>query len=92
MTAADPLHAELLLRRAGAGRVGAERIALLRAVRDTGSISGAARACALSYKAAWDAVQVLNNLFDRPLVLAAPGGRDGGVTSVTAAGEAVIAG
>ena len=87
---ADVLHADFLLRRAR-GRVGADRIAMLRAVRDTGSISGAARACGLSYKSAWDAVQVLNNLFDRPLVLAAPGGRDGGVTSVTPAGDAVIA-
>jgi molybdate transport system regulatory protein len=90
-TPPDPLHADLLLRRPGAGRVGADRIAMLRAIRDTGSISRAARALGLSYKSAWDAVQVLNNLFDRPLVLAAPGGRDGGVTSVTPAGEAVIA-
>ncbi len=93
-TPADPpdlLHAELSLRRSR-GRVGADRMALLRAIRDTGSISAAARTCGLSYKSAWDAVQVLNNLFDRPLVLAAPGGKDGGVTSVTPAGEAVIAG
>ena len=92
--AAD-LRADLLLRRisveGGRGRVGADRIAMLRAIRDTGSISAAARACGLSYKAAWDGVQVLNNLVDRPLVLAAPGGRDGGVTYVTPAGEAVIA-
>ncbi|MGI4731502.1 MAG: TOBE domain-containing protein [Janthinobacterium lividum] len=91
MSTPDLLHADLLLRRPGAGRVGADRIALLRAVRETGSISAAARACDLGYKSAWDAVQVLNNLFDRPLVLAAPGGKDGGVTSVTPAGEAVIA-
>lgn len=88
----DLLRADLLLRRSRAGRVGADRIAMLRAIRDTGSITAAARACQLSYKAAWDAVQVLNNLFDRPLVLASAGGRDGGATQVTPAGLAVIAG
>lgn len=87
---ADGVHATILMQKAQAGRVGADRIALLGAIRDTGSISAAAKAIGLSYKAAWDAVQVLNNLFDRPLVLAAPGGRDGGAARVTDAGAAVI--
>lgn len=84
------VHATILMQKAKAGRVGADRIALLGAIRDTGSISAAAKAVGLSYKGAWDAVQVLNNLFDRPLVLAAPGGRDGGAALVTDAGTAVI--
>ena len=45
----------------------------------------AARACGLSYKGAWDAVQALNNLFERPLVEAQTGGRQGGAAAVTAA-------
>ena len=84
-----PLKAEISLGRAR-GRVGAERIALLIALRDTGSISAAARVVGLSYKAAWDAVQVMNNLFDLPLVDAAPGGREGGGARLTAAGALVI--
>ena len=84
-----PLKAEISLGRAR-GRVGADRIALLCALRDTGSISAAARAVALSYKAAWDAVQVMNNLFDHPLVEAAPGGREGGGAHLTPAGALVI--
>ena len=87
----DHLTAELSLRRPGAGRAGAERIALLRAVRDTGSISAAARLLGLSYKGAWDAVRVLNNLFPAPLVVPTAGGRDGGASRVTPAGEAVLA-
>ncbi len=89
-TPADGIHATILMQKAQAGRVGADRIALLGAIRDTGSISAAAKQMGLSYKAAWDAVQVLNNLFDRPLILATPGGRDGGTTLVTEAGDAVI--
>lgn len=91
MTAPSPLHALLTLDRGSAGRVGSERIALLAAIDAQGSISAAARALGLSYKGAWDAVQVLNNLFDRPLVAAAPGGKAGGAARVTEAGRTVIA-
>lgn len=44
----------------------------------------------MSYKAAWDAVQALNNLFERPLVEAHPGGRSGGTACITPAGETVL--
>ncbi len=87
---ADGLDAALFLRR-GASRVGAERIALLQAVAELGSISAAAKQVGLSYKGAWDGVQALNNLFDGPLVAAQPGGRQGGAASVTPRGHAVMA-
>ena len=41
---------------------GAGRIALLEAIREEGSITRAARRVGLSYKAAWDAVDTMNNL------------------------------
>jgi molybdate transport system regulatory protein len=44
----------------------------------------------LSYKGAWDAVQALNNLFDTPLIAAAPGGKSGGAASITPRGQAVL--
>lgn len=88
--ATDPTRAALVLR-GGGGQVGAERIALLAAIAAHGSISGAARSLGLSYKGAWDAVQALNNLFERPLVTARPGGRSGGAAAVTDQGRAVIA-
>lgn len=89
MSADGHLDAALFLRR-GASRVGAERIALLEAVAELGSISAAAKALGLSYKGAWDGVQALNNLFDAPLIAAQPGGRQGGAASVTPRGHAVI--
>jgi molybdate transport system regulatory protein len=85
------LSAALSLRRGDGARVGAERIALLEAVHALGSIRAAAAHQGLSYKAAWDAVQALNNLFDAPLVEAHPGGRTGGTAELTARGRAVIA-
>ena len=84
------VNAALVLRRHG-GTVGGDRIALLSAIREHGSISAAARSRNLSFKGAWDAVQALNNLFLHPLVIARAGGRTGGSAKVTAQGEAVIA-
>ncbi|WP_116139073.1 TOBE domain-containing protein [Trinickia diaoshuihuensis] len=62
---------------------GATRIALLAAIRDTGSITSAAKAVGLSYKAAWDAVDAMNNLAGEPLVMRAVGGKGGGGTTLT---------
>jgi molybdate transport system regulatory protein len=88
----DPeVKAGLVLKRGERGQVGVDRIALLEAVRREGSINGAAKSQGLSYKGAWDAVQALNNLFNRPLVATQAGGRQGGLAEVTPEGEALIA-
>lgn len=84
------LSASLILQR-GVARAGLERIALLEAVGELGSITAAAKRMGVSYRGAWDAVQALNNLFDTPLIEAAPGGRQGGTATVTERGRAVIA-
>ena len=89
--AGEPPRAVLQLRQGEALRVGPERIALLKAIGRHGSISAAARAVGLTFRGAWDAVQALNNLFDRPLVEARPGGRRGGGAEVPPAGQALVA-
>lgn len=86
----DAARAVVQIRRAG-GTAGPARLALLSAIREQGSISGAAKVMGLSYKGAWNAVQALNNLFERPLVEAQTGGQTGGAARVTASGEAVLA-
>lgn len=86
------LHAVLQMRRGDDSRVGADRIALLKAIGAHGSISAGGRAVGITYRAAWDAVQALNNLFDRPLVVGQTGGRQGGGAALTPTGQAVIAG
>ncbi len=91
MARSDALNAALSLRRGEHGRVGAERIALLEALGDLGSIRAAAAHVGLSYKAAWDAVQALNNLFDTPLIDARAGGAGGGAARLTTSGRAVVA-
>lgn len=84
------LSAKLQLWGVAGSRVGAERIALLRTIAETGSITAAAKAVGLSYRGAWDAVQALNGLCPSPLVEAQAGGRDGGTAVVTAAGRAMM--
>ncbi len=71
-------------------RAALTRMAVLEAVGELGSIQAAARQVGLSYRGAWDAVQALNNLFDTPLVVAAPGGRAGGAAHVTPQGRDVL--
>lgn len=65
---------------------GQGRMALLRAVAEQGSITQAARALGISYKAAWDAIDAMNRLAAQPLVERAAGGRGGGSTRLTAHG------
>nr|WP_153099927.1 TOBE domain-containing protein [Paraburkholderia hayleyella] len=62
---------------------GAARMALLAAIRDTGSITGAAKTVGMSYKAAWDAIDAMNNLAGVALVIRAAGGKGGGGTTLT---------
>ena len=83
------LRGTVTLERMGA-RMGSQRVALLAAIGRSGSIAAAAREVGLSYKAAWDGVQAMNNLFAGPLVTAAPGGRAGGGAALTEAGQRVI--
>src|ERR1700747_3070675 len=87
----EELNGAVSLRRGGSPRIGLDRVALIEAIDELGSISGAAKRLGLSYKGAWDIVQGLNNLFDQPLIAAAPGGKAGGAASVTPRGRAVSA-
>ena len=71
-------------------QVGPGKVRLLEAIAETGSISAAGRALGMSYKRAWDLVEALNRGCEQPVVSTSPGGRDGGGTSLTDAGEAVV--
>lgn len=54
------------------------RMKLLEAVHQTGSISGAAKAIGMTYKAAWDAIDAINNRAAKPVVISQHGGSGGG--------------
>jgi molybdate transport system regulatory protein len=71
--------------------LGDRRIRLLEAIDQHGSINGAAPFVPISYKAAWDAVDTMNNLADEPLVMRAVGGKHGGGTRLTDYGRSIVA-
>ena len=68
-----------------------KRIDILRAIARTGSISQAARDVAVSYKAAWQAVDTFTNLAGVPLVERAVGGVGGGGALLTQQGQHLLA-
>jgi len=72
-------------------RIGPGKVALLEAVRSTGSISAAARKLKMSYRRAWLLVAEINAALREPAVTAVTGGRKGGGAMVTPNGERVIA-
>lgn len=69
---------------------GQDRIALLARIASSGSITQAAKALGMSYKAAWDAIDSMNALAGQPLVQRSAGGKGGGGTRLTARGQQLV--
>lgn len=69
---------------------GPGRIDLLRRIAEYGSITQAAKSMKMSYKAAWDAIDQMNNLAGEPLVERMAGGKGGGSTRLTLRGRQLV--
>ena len=69
---------------------GSGRVELLTQIAQHGSITQAAKAMGMSYKAAWDAIDAMNQLAGEPLVERLVGGRGGGGTRLTPRGVRVV--
>lgn len=67
-----------------------KRIDILRRLQDAGSISEAARRAGVSYKAAWQAIDILSNLAGTALVEKVVGGAGGGGAQLTQAGKELL--
>lgn len=59
------------------------RMALLKAIFTTGSLSKAAKLIDISYKTAWDSINEINQLAEQPFVITTTGGKGGGGTSLS---------
>jgi len=77
-------------RKDGEDFLGVSRIELLEKIDLYGSITKAGKAQGISYKTAWEQVEALNNLADRPLVVKSAGGKGGGGTLLTEEGHEVV--
>ncbi len=82
--------ARLVVESDGITFLGRNRIDLLSAIRDSGSITKAANVVGLSYKAAWDSIDSMNNMAAKPLVERVVGGKNGGGTRLTVYGNKLI--
>ena len=71
--------------------IGPGRNELLEAIRDNGSIKLAANAMKMSYRHAWEMVNEINTVSDKPIIIKNAGGASGGGTILTKEGEALIA-
>ena len=79
------------LKKDGRNFLGSGRIELLEKIAQTGSIHAAAKAMKMSYKAAWERVNAMNEIADRPIIEKTTGGRGGGGTVLTAHAYELIA-
>jgi len=70
--------------------LGPGKVRLLEAIRDSGSLSQAARNMGMSYRRAWLLVESLKRSFREPVTVASAGGKDGGGMMVTEFGDALI--
>lgn len=96
MSPMDPLSpadiaTHLAFARDGQTLLKPERVALLEYIQQSGSISAAARAIPMSYKAAWDAIDAMNNLAPQALVERVAGGQRGGGSRLTDYGARIVA-
>src|SRR3712207_4456358 len=71
-------------------RFGPGKAKLLESIRDTGSISAAARDMAMSYKRAWLLLDSVNQAFELSAVVAATGGHHGGGAQLTDFGRDLL--
>ena len=83
-------HLSIRIDLASGARIGPGKIALLEAIRSTGSISAAARSLGMSYRRAWLLVEEINQTLRKPAVKAETGGAKGGGAVVTPVGERVV--
>lgn len=85
------LQLHLRIVRGKARAIGPGKIALLEAIGETGSISGAARKLGMSYRRAWVLVDDLNRHLSKAVIDAAPGGKHGGGAKLSPTGRKLIA-
>jgi molybdate transport system regulatory protein len=85
------LHGSVWMTVGGEHLGGGSRVALLAKIGECGSITQAAKAIRMSYKAAWDAIDSMNHLAGEPLVQRLTGGKGGGGTRLTQRGEQLVA-
>lgn len=88
---ADSLQLQLRLLSGQKIALGPGKFELLQLIRETDSISEAARRMKMSYMRAWTLIQTMNCCFREPVIRTTRGGRERGGASLTKTGEKLLA-
>jgi molybdate transport system regulatory protein len=91
-SAPSPIKLKLQVLCGDAIAMGPGKADLLDAIAAEGSISGAGRRMGMSYRRAWQLVDLMNRCWSAPLVETSPGSARGGGARLTAEGADVLAG
>ncbi len=83
-------HLKIRIASGSAIAMGPGKADLLEAIDACGSISSAARQMRMSYRRAWELVDVMNKCFNQPLVSTSPGGPHGGGAQLTEFGRLIL--
>ena len=70
--------------------LGEGRVRLLKAIKETGSLTKAAKTLNMSYKKAWGLVDAVKSMAKKSVVTKSVGGKNGGGTILTEYGERLI--
>lgn len=88
MTDRDPLRLRIKL--PSGDWMGPGKADLLQGIAETGSIAAAGKRLGMSYKRAWGLVEVLNAMFDLPVVASSRGGAAHGGAGLTDRGREIL--
>ena len=83
-------HLKIRIASGGEIAMGPGKADLLEAIDACGSISSAARQMRMSYRRAWELVDVMNKCFNQPVVSSSPGGQHGGGAQLTEFGRFIL--
>ena len=86
------LEGQIWLTETTSKRLMLDQIDLLQAIAETGSITAAAKIAGISYKTAWDRLERINNLSERPVIARSIGGNMGGGSNLTSYGKKMLNG
>jgi molybdate transport system regulatory protein len=86
----SPSLLKIRINHAGNTALGPGKIELLLMIEQHGSISAAAKQMKMSYRRAWELVDVMNRCFDQAVVISTTGGTHGGGAQVTDFGKALM--
>jgi molybdate transport system regulatory protein len=70
--------------------LGAAKSELLKAIIQSGSLSGAAKKLKISYQHAWNMIDEMNSMAPKPLVNLQRGGANGGGSEISVYGERIL--